>query len=110
MAEVRRRFAIDRDPLLEGVDPFPAEATGPAVAALANGVGVEDFEAATAAPVEITPARGLAIDVATGTVAGSAVVLIGSLAIREACPVAVIDVPAAAAAVDTMAGRLVSFR
>jgi hypothetical protein len=71
------KFLADREPLDEGAEPLPAEATG-RPAALANGETVEDLGAAVAAPVEVTPGRGVAVDFVTGAVAVGVVPLLVS--------------------------------
>ncbi len=78
IAEFWSKFIADREPLDEGAEPFPAEATGRTPAALANGETVEDLGAAVAAPVEVTPGRGVAVDFVTGAVAVEVVPLLVS--------------------------------
>jgi len=110
IAEVLSRFTADLEPLGEGADPPLVEAREPAVAALAKGDGVEDFGVAVGAAVEVAPVKGLAVDCITGAVAGGAVALPGSAVVRVTCPTAASDVPPAAIAADTVAGRVASFR
>ncbi|MDP1769901.1 MAG: hypothetical protein Q8L74_14005 [Nitrospirota bacterium] len=110
MAEVLSRFTADLEPLDEEVEPPPVEATEPAVAALAKGDGVEDLGAAVAGAVEEGPATELAVDCIIGAVAGGAVALLESDVVRVTCTAAASDVSRAAIAVDTMVGRVASFR
>jgi hypothetical protein len=110
IAEVLSRFTADLEPPGEGAEPLPVEATGLAVAALAKGDGVEDLGVAVEAAAEVAPVNGLAADCVTGAVAGGAVALLESAVVRVTCPAAAIDVSLAAIAVDTLAGRVASFR
>ena len=115
-AEFRSKFNADREPLGEGAEPLPAEATGPTPAVPAN---EEEAVGATATePVEDTPGRGAAIDFVMGAVAVGVVPLVGSAVVCVTCPAATSDVSAArgvwdevaGTVIEAMAGRLVNVR
>ncbi|MEO5956874.1 MAG: hypothetical protein ABIR36_14460 [Nitrospiraceae bacterium] len=110
IAEVLSRFTADLEPLGEGAEPPPVEATGLAAVTLAKEDGVEDLGAAVAGAVEVAPANGLAVDCVPGAVAGGAVGLLESAGVRVTCPAAAIDVSRAARVADRLAGRVASFR
>jgi hypothetical protein len=71
---------------------------------------VEDLGLAVAAAVEVAPAKGLAVDCVIGAVAEGAVALLESAVVRVTFPAAAIDVSPAGIVVDTLAGRVASFR
>jgi hypothetical protein len=112
------KFIADREPLDEGTEPLPAEATGRTPAALANGETVEDLGAAVATPVEVTPGRGVAVDFVTDAVAVGIVPLLISTVVCVTCPAATPDATAArgvwdevaGAVIEAMAGRLANVR
>ena len=112
------KFIADREPLDEGAEPLPAKAIGRTPATLANGETVEDLGAAVAAPVEVTPGRGVAVDFVTGAVAVGIVPLLISTVVCVTCPAATPDVMAArgvwdevaGAVIEAMAGRLADVR
>jgi hypothetical protein len=118
IAEFWSKFNADREPLDEGTEPLPAEATERTPAALANGETVEDLGAVVAAPVEVTPGRGVAGNFVTGAVAVGVVPLLVSAVVCVTCPAATPDVgvarsvwdEVAGAVVEAMAGRLVNVR
>ena len=116
IAEFWSKCTADREPLDEGAEPLPAEATGRTPATPANG---EEAVGATAAePVEITPGRGAAIDFVTGAVAVGVVPLLVSAVVCVTCPAATPDATAArgvwdevaGAVIEAMAGRLANVR
>ena len=118
IAEFWSKFIADREPLDEGAEPLPVEATGRVAAALANGEAAEDLGAAVAEPVEVAPGRGVAVDFVAGAVAVGGVPLVVPAVVCVTCPAATPDVSAARsvsdevarAVVEEMAGRLVNVR
>jgi hypothetical protein len=116
IAEFWSKLNADREPLDEGAELLPAEATERTPAALANGEGA--VGATAAEPVEVTPGRGVAVDFVTGAVAVGVVPLLVSAVVCVTCPAATPDVSAArcvwdevaGAVVEAMAGRLVNVR
>jgi hypothetical protein len=99
------KFNADRDPLDEGAEPLPAEATERTPAVPANG---EEAVGATAAePVEITPGRGAAIDFVMGAVAVGGVLLAVSAVVCATWPDATPDVSAVESAWDVVGGAVV---
>jgi hypothetical protein len=102
------KFTADRDPLEEGADSVPAEATGRPASAPADGEGALGPTAAV--PAEASPENGTAIGFVTGAVA-----LVVSAVICGACPSVTPDVEAvpgveAGAVIEPMAGCLVNAR
>ena len=119
IAEFWSKFDADREPLYEGAEPLPAEATGRTPAAPANGVEAVGAVGATAAePVEVTAGSGAPDDFVIGAVAVGVVLLAVSAVVCVTCPAATPDVgaarsvwdEAAGAVVDAMAGRLANVR
>jgi hypothetical protein len=116
IAEFWSKFDADREPLYEGAEPLPAEATGRMPAAPAN--GVEAVGATAAEPVEVTAGSGAPDDFVIGAVAVGVVLLAVSAVVCVTCPAATPDVgavrsvwdEAAGAVVEAMAGRLVNVR
>ena len=112
IAEFWSKFNADREPPDEGAEPLPAEAAERTLAAPANGEGA--VGATAAAPVEVTPGRGVAVDFVTGAVAVGVVLLAVSAVVCAACPAETPDVSAvrgvwdevAGAVIEAMAGRL----
>ena len=112
------KFIADRELPSEGAESLPAEATGRTPVAPANGETVEDLGATVAAPVEVSPGRGVAVDFVTGVVAVGVVPLLVPAVVCVTCPAATPDVGAgrsvrdevAGAVVEAMAGRLVNVR
>jgi len=102
IAEFRSKFDADREPLYEGAEPLPAEAAERTPGAPANGEGVVGTTAA--APVEIIPGRGAAIDFVMGAVAEGVVPLVGSAVVCVTCPAATPDATAARSVWDEVAG------
>ena len=113
IAEFWSKFDADREPLFEGAEPLPAEATGRTPAAPAN--GVEAVGATAAEPVEVTAGSGAPDDFVIGAVAVGVVLLAVSAVVCVTCPAATPDVgavrsvwdEAAGAVAEAMAGRLV---
>ena len=105
IAEFRSKFNADREPPDEGTEPLPAEAVERPLAALANGEG--DVGATAAAPVELTPGRGVAVDFVAGAVAGGVVLLAVSAVVCVTCPAATPDVGAARSVLDEVAGAVI---
>lgn len=87
------KFNADRDPLDEGAEPLPAEATERTPAVPANGEGA--VGATAAEPVEVAPGRGAAIDFVAGAVAVGIVPLLVSAVACVTCPATTPDVTAA---------------
>ena len=110
------KFNADREPLDEGAEPPPAEATGRTPVVPANGEGA--VGATATEPVEVTPGRGAAIDFVAGAVAVGVVPLLVSAVVCVICPAATPGDSAArsvwdelaGAVVEAMAGRLVNVR
>jgi hypothetical protein len=116
IAEFWSNFDADREPLYEGAEPLPAEATGRTLAAPAN--GVEAVGATAAEPVEVTAGSGAPDDFVIGAVAVGVVLLAVSAVVCVTCPAATPDVGAARSVwdevtgtvVEAMAGRLANVR
>ena len=105
IAEFWSKFTADREPLDEGAELLPAEATERTPAVPANG---EEAVGATAAePVEITPGRGAAIDFVTGAVAVGEVPLLVSAVVCVTCPAATPEATAARGVWDEVAGAVI---
>ena len=99
------KFNADREPLDEGAEPLPAEATGPTPTVPANEEGA--VGATATEPVEVTPGRGAAIDFVEGAVAVGVVPLLVSAAVCVTCPAATPDVTAARGVWDEVAGAVI---
>ena len=108
IVEFRSTFSADRDPLNEGVDPFPAEAAERTPAAPAK--GEEEVGETTTEPVEVTPGSIAAADFVTSAVAVEVVPLLVSSFVRVRCPAAMPDVGAARSGWDKAAGGVAEAR
>ena len=116
IAEFRSKFNADREPLDEGAEPLPAEATGPTPAVPANEEGAVGTTATE--PVEVNIGSGAPVDFVAGAVAVGVVPLLVSAVVCVICPAATPDDSAArsvwdelaGAVVEAMAGRLVNVR
>ncbi|MDZ4733157.1 MAG: hypothetical protein SGJ16_06185 [Nitrospirota bacterium] len=116
IAEFWSKFNADREPPDEEAEPPPADATGRPAAALAYGGGA--VGATAAVPIEVSPARGAAVDFVRGFVVVGIVPLAVSAVVCGTCPAARPDVTIARSAwdevggavVEAMAGRLANVR
>ena len=108
------KFNADREPLEEGTEALPAEATGRLPAAPANGEGA--VGAAATEPVAVIPGRSAAVDLVMGAVAVGVMLLVVSAVVCVTCQAAMLDVTTAldvwdevaGAVIEAMAGRLVN--
>ena len=108
------KFNADREPLDDGTEALPAEATGRLPAAPANGEGA--VGAAATEPVAVIPGRSAVVDLVMGAVAVGVVLLVVSAVVCVTCQAAMLDVTAAldvwdevaGAVIEAMAGRLVN--
>ena len=99
------KFNADRDPLDEGAEPLPAEATERTPAVPANG---EEAVGATAAePVEVITGSGAPVDFVAGAVAVGIVPLLISAIACVTRPAAPPDVSAAPSVWDEVAGAVI---
>ena len=105
IAEFRSKFSADREPLDEGAEPLPAEATERTLAVPANGEGA--VGATAAEPVEVSPARGAAVDFVMGAGTVGVVPLAVSAVVCGTCPAATPDASAVGSAWDEVGGAIV---
>lgn len=108
------KFNADREPLGDGTEALPAEATGRLSAAPANGEGA--VGAAATEPVAVIPGRSAAVDLVMGAIAVGVMLLVVSAVVCVTCQAAMLDVTTAldvwdevaGAVIEAMAGRLVN--
>ena len=116
IAEFWSKFNTDREPLDEGAEPLPAEATGRTPTVPATGEGA--VGATAAEPVEVITGSGAPIDFVAGAVAVGVVPLLVSTVACVTCPAATPNVTAArsvwdevpGAVIEATAGRLANVR
>ena len=114
IAGFRSKFNADREPLGDGTEALPAEATGRLPAAPANGEGA--VGAAATEPVAVIPGRSAAVDLVMGAIAVGVMLLVVSAVVCVTCQAAMLDVTTAldvwdevaGAVIEAMAGRLVN--
>ncbi len=105
IAEFWSKFNADREPPDEEAEPLPADATGRPAAALTNGEGAVGVT--TTVPIEVSPARGAAVDFVMGFVVVGIVPLAVSAAVCGTCPAATPGVTVARSAWDEVGGAVV---
>ena len=101
-AELWSKFNADREPLDEGAEPLPAEATGRTPAVPTNGEGA--VGATAAEPVEVITGNGVPVVFVMGAVAVGVRPLLVSTVACVTCPAATPDVTAARSVWDEVAG------
>jgi hypothetical protein len=108
------KFNADREPLEDGTEALPAEATERLPAAPAKGEGA--VGAAATEPVAVISGRSAAVDLVMSAVAVGVMLLVVSAVVRVTCQAGMLDVTTAldvwdevaGAVIEAMAGRLVN--